>query len=165
MLSKKIETLLNKQINYEFTAAYNYLAMKAWFENANLAGFANWMQHQAVEELQHAMKLFQFVCDRGGQVKLESVDKPAGGYKTPREVFAKATQLEKGNTKSINDLYAAAVADSDYATESHLKWFIDEQVEEEKTTREIEELLDIVGDSRSALLQLNHQLGQRAGSK
>src|SRR5262245_2417323 len=112
MLSKKIETLLNKQINYEFTAAYNYLAMKAWFESANLAGFANWMQHQAVEEIEHAMKLFQFVCDRGGQVRLDSVDKPGGGYKTPREVFAKATQLEKNNTKSINDLYAAAVAES-----------------------------------------------------
>ena len=109
------------------------------------------------------MKLFQFVCDRGGQVRLDSVDKPAGTYKTARDVFARATQLEKSNTKSINDLYAAAVAEQDYATESHLKWFIDEQVEEEKTTREIEELLDIAGDSRSALLQLNHQLGQRVG--
>jgi len=163
MLSKKIETLLNKQINHEFTAAYNYLAMKAWFETANLSGFANWMQHQAAEEVEHAMKLFQFVCDRGGQVRLDSVDKPVINYKTPSEVFARATQLEKSNTKSINDLYAAAVAESDYATESHLKWFIDEQVEEEKTTREIEELLDMAGDSRSALLNLNHQLGQRAG--
>jgi len=161
MLTKKIETLLNKQINHEFTAAYHYLAMKAWFETANLSGFANWMQHQAAEEVEHAMKLFQFVCDRGGQVRLDTVEKPVINYKTPREVFAKATQLERNNTKSINDLYAVAMEEKDYATESHLQWFIDEQVEEEKTTREIEELLDIVGDSRSGLLQLNHQLGQR----
>lgn len=165
MLSKKIETLLNKQINHELTAAYNYLAMQAWFESANLAGFATWMRHQATEELQHGMKLFTFLNDRGGNVKLETVEKPTTGYKTPKEVFARAAELEQTNTRSIHELYAAAIEEKDYATQSCLKWFIDEQVEEEKTTKEISALLEMAGDSKSALLHLNAQFGQRAGAE
>lgn len=162
MLSKKIEAVLNKQINYELSAWYNYLAMQAWFENANLGGFARWMKMQAAEELQHANRIFEFVHDRGGCVELDKVEKPTATYKTPREVFARATELERQNTKAIHGCYALAAEEKDYATQSHLKWFIDEQVEEEKTTREIEALLEMAGDDQSALFMINRQLGERA---
>src|SRR5262245_48804321 len=130
MLSKKIEAILNKQINYELSAWYNYLAMQAWFENANWAGFASWMKMQAGEELEHANRIFEFIHDRGGSVELEAVEKPSATYKTPRAVFTRAAEMERQNTKAIHACYALAIEEKDYATQSHLKWFIDEQVEE-----------------------------------
>ena len=165
MLSKSIESGLNKQINHETNAWYNYLAMSAWFEDANLVGFARWMKVQAAEELEHMQRLFEFLNDRGGKVELEKVDKPAAVFKSPRAVFARATELERQNTKSIHALYAMAIEAKDYATQSHLKWFIDEQVEEEKVTREIEALLEMAGDDQSALFMLNRQLGERASKE
>ncbi len=162
MLSKTIEAGLNKQINYEASAWYNYLAMSAWFEHANWTGFAQWMKVQAGEELEHMHRLFTFVNDRGGKVALEKIEKPSADFKQPREVFTRATEMERQNTKSIHALYAVAIEEKDYATQSHLKWFIDEQVEEEKITREIEGLLDLAGNDQSALLMLNRQLGERA---
>jgi ferritin len=162
MLSEKLHHALNKQIHHEITAAYSYLAMAAWFERRSLNGFASWMLKQRGEELTHAMKLYKFLLDRGGTVELEAVEKPKGDFKTPMDVFVRSLALEKGNTASIDALYALAVQEKDYATQSHLKWFIDEQVEEEKTMNEIEALLKMAGDSHSSLLLLDQKLGQRA---
>ena len=106
MLSKTLEAALNKQIGHEFTAAYNYLAMAAWFEFEDWTGFAQWMYVQREEELTHAMKIFKFVCDRGGLATLPALAKPPGEYKNPHDVFAHAFQMEKATSKCINDLYA-----------------------------------------------------------
>lgn len=162
MLTKTILSALNKQINHEMNAAYNYLAMEAWFHSQNLAGFAQWMKVQRDEELEHARKLFDFVHDRGGEVELGSLAKPNGQFTSPRDVFAHAAKLEQGNTKAIHDLYALAVGEHDYATQSMLQWFIDEQVEEEKSTSEITALLEMAGDNQSALLLLNEKFGKRS---
>jgi len=164
MLDQQVLDALNKQINHEMTAAYNYLAMEAWFEHANLTGFAQWMHQQRLEELDHATKLFQFVNHRGGRVQLDAVAKPNAEFKDPRDVFAKAFALERKNTEAIHELYELATQKKDYATQSMLKWFIDEQVEEEDTTSEIEALLEMAGDDTSALLMLNRQLGERVAA-
>lgn len=164
MLNTRIEQALNKQINHEMNAAYNYLAMAAYFEQMNLNGFSCWMTHQREEELEHAMRLYHFVLDRGGQVDLESVGKPKKDFKSVREVFERSLELEKINTEAIHQLYKLAIELGDYATQSHLQWFIDEQVEEEKIMNEALGLLDLAGEDRSALLALNHQLGQRSKS-
>src|SRR5262249_56013349 len=116
MLSKKIEAALNKQINCELNAWYNYLAMQAWFENANLNGFARWMKMQAGEELQHANRIFEFVHDRGGRVELEKVEKPVVGYKTPRDAFARATEMEPHNTPPITTPYPLPLAETNHTT-------------------------------------------------
>ncbi len=163
MLSKKIEAALNEQINHEMEAFYNYLAMEAWFEDANLSGFARWMKVQSAEELDHMRRVFEYINDRGGKVHLEQVNKPTASFKTPREVFARAAELEQANTKSIHRCYALAVEERDYATQTALQWFINEQVEEEKITKEITALLDRAGDEAGALLILNRQFGDRAG--
>lgn len=164
MLSKKIEAALNKQINHEMTAFYHYLAMESWFERANLTGFARWMHAQGLEELEHCRRVFAYIHDRGGAVELDAIAKPVAKFKNPRDVFAKAAELEHENTRSIHAVYALALDEKDYATQSMLKWFIDEQVEEEKTTHEIEALLAMAGDNQSALLLLNSKFGERAAS-
>lgn len=165
MLTKQIEAALNLQINNEMSAAYNYLNMMAHFEHLNLAGFAKWMGVQRSEELAHAQRLIQYVLDRGGQIDLAAVAKPATDFKNVHDVFARALVMEKENTASIDELYRLANELNDYATLSHLQWFLDEQVEEEKAFDEISSLLELAGDDRSALLMLNEKLGARAAGE
>ena len=161
MLSEKIETALNEQINHEMAAAYIYLAMAGHFERLNLTGFASWMLQQRSEELTHAMRLFKYLLDRGGKLDLAAVEKPQGEFGTIREVFEKALDLEKLNTKAINELYKLAAEERDYTTETELQWFLTEQVEEEKTIDEIISLLDFAEEEKSAVLVLNRQLAER----
>ena len=161
MLSKKIEAALNKQINHELSAAYNYLAMAGHFERQNLAGFSSWMLLQRNEELEHAMKLYQYLLDRGGKLELSAISKPAARFGSIRAVFEKALEQEQVNTKAIHVLYSLATKENDYTTQSQLKWFLDEQVEEEKIMDEVIALLDLAKGEKSALLVLNQQLGDR----
>lgn len=164
MLDPKIESALNRQINAELTAAYEYLAMAAYFEGINLSGFSNWMLKQYQEEQTHAMRLFEYIHARSGRVELEAIGKPPGDFATPKDAFIQALDLEKGNTQAIYELYTLATQIGDYATQSHLKWFLDEQVEEEKLLDEARSLMEIAGDDKSALLMLNEKFGARTGS-
>ena len=161
-LSKKIETALNKQINQEMSAAYAYLAASAWFESENYDGFAKWMGVQRSEELEHAQKFITYLLDRGGRLDLAAVEKPKGAYKKPIEVFNAALKSEENNTRSIHELYKLAIDEADYATQSFLKWFIDEQVEEEKIMHDAIGLLEHADDNPSALLVLNERFGARS---
>ncbi|MBI5396856.1 MAG: ferritin [Verrucomicrobia bacterium] len=164
MLSKKIEKALNKQINHEFHTTYNYLAISAWFASRNLPGFAHWMNIQSAEERTHALKFIGFVVDRGGRVELEAVGKPASDFRSAKDAIAAALKLEQATTALINALFALAVEEKDYATQSALKWFVDEQVEEEKSVGEVLGKLEMAGDSKGTLLMLDHQAAKRGKS-
>ncbi len=161
MINQQIEEALAKQINQEFGAAYNYLAMAAYFDAQSLDGFANWMQVQHDEEVAHGMRLFRYLLDRGGHIALEGIPKPRKDYEGVVEVFECALDQERENTKSINSLYELATNCNDYATKSHLQWFLDEQVEEEKSIEDIIAVLRRAKDDVSALLFLNDKLGAR----
>lgn len=165
MLDKKIEGALNNQINREMSAAYNYLAMTAYFEQLNLTGFAHWTATQRTEELEHADRLFRYLLDRGGIVVLEAIGKPKIDYETVEEVFAAALRQEQTNTHEINVLFELAQQANDYATQSMLKWFLDEQVEEEKVVGESLALVQLAGENKSALLVLNEKFGQRTAQE
>lgn len=160
-LSDTIEAALNKQINQEMAAAYSYLAASSWFEAENFSGFAQWMAIQRQEELEHAQKFITYLLDRGGRVRLEAVNKPKDEFESVKAVFHHALSNEENNTRAIHDLYKLAVEEKDYSTQSFLKWFIDEQVEEEKVMHDAIGMLEHAGDDRSALLVLNQQMGQR----
>ncbi len=162
MLDQKIEAALNKQINHEISAGHSYLAMAAYFETLSLAGFARWMQTQQHEEMDHAMRLFRYVADRGGRVVLDALAKPHSDFSSVLQVFERALALEQLNTKAIHDLFALAVQAKDYPTQSHLKWFIDEQVEEEKIMQDVISRLSIAGEDKAALLILDQEMAQRA---
>lgn len=165
MINTDIEKAINDQINQELSAAYVYLGMSAYFEEENLAGFASWCVVQFEEEQQHAMRLLKYLQDREGRVRLESIDAPRSDYSSPLEVFQSAQAQERANTKSINELYERASALNDHATISHLQWFVDEQVEEEKSVGEIVSLVERAGPDVSAILYLDDKLGARsAGS-
>jgi len=163
MFSKPMHDALNEQINHELYSAYLYLSMAAHFDAANLPGFANWMRVQYREETGHAMKFYGYIYDRGGVVTLKAIAQPPTKFRSPSEVFKQVLEHEKKVTSLIHDLYTLAVKDKDYATQSMLQWFINEQVEEEKNATAIIEMLKMVGDSPVSLLMADRQLGARKG--
>jgi len=162
MLSEKMQAALNAQIKAELDSAYLYLSMAAHFEAVNLGGFAKWMRLQAKEEQGHAMRIFDFVVERGGRVVLEAVDKPQTDFGRPVEVFQQVLEHERKVTGLIHDLYAMAQSEKDYASQVMLHWFIEEQVEEESTAEGIVERLRLAGDAGAAHLLLDRELGARS---
>jgi ferritin len=165
MLSKKLLGGLNAQINLELASAYTYLSMSAWFEAQNLPGMAAWMRKQAGEELGHAMKIFDFVNDRDAAVTLGAVAAPPVTFKGIKEVWARALAHEEKVSASINRLYTQATAEKDYAAAAMLQWFVTEQVEEEKTARQILEEVEKIGEHSTAIYFQDRHLGKRAEKK
>jgi ferritin len=164
-MNERVQKAFNDQINEELFSSYVYLAMSAHFEERNLEGFANWMRHQAEEEVAHAMRLFDHINRRGGQVVLKAIGEPPADIKSPLDAFEKALAHEKHITGCINELYGIATEEKDYPAQMELQWFIDEQVEEEENTGRVVEQLKMVGDNQSALLMLDRELGQREGEE
>jgi ferritin len=162
MLKPEIEAALNQQVNYEQTAAQAYLAMSAYFDAENLPGFAKFMRAQCAEESEHAMRLFDHLCGRGGRVKLGAVGEPTFAFGSAKAAFEAALAMEQANTRAIHDIYKLAQDHGDYATQTMLHWFIDEQVEEEAWCEEAVAHLDMIGDSRGSLLMLDKKFGKLA---
>jgi ferritin len=161
MLNSAIEQAMNNQIQMELKSAYAYLAMASCFEERNLEGFAKWMRLQANEELEHAMKFFDYIHDRGGRVQLQTIESPGELNPSPLGAFELALHHEQRVSASINKIYELAVAESDFASQSFLNWFVDEQVEEEKNAETAVAKLKMAGDDPAALLMLDHEFGKR----
>ena len=164
-LSNKLEKILNDQINLELASAYAYFGMAAYFEHTALTGFGKWMEVQSKEELGHASRFFKYIVERGGRVTLQSISEPKCDYKSPLDAFKTSLSHEQKVSAAICAIYEAAAAEKDFATLSFLKWFLDEQVEEERNVGDVLAKLELVGDNRSALYQIDQQAGRRAEEK
>ncbi len=162
MISKKLEDAINSQINKEFYSAYFYLGMSAYCNSLDLDGFANFFHVQYQEETFHAMKFYNFLLERGGSVVLTKIDTPPADFKSPLDVFVKTLEHEQFVTASINNLLDLAIKENDHATSSFLKWFVDEQVEEEATVTKLVNKLKLVGDNVGGLFIIDNELKARA---
>jgi ferritin len=161
MLSKAMQEAINEQINAELYSAYLYLSMAAYAEAGGLPGFAHWMRLQSQEEVEHALKFYGYVNERGGRVALKAIEQPPLEFEGARHVFEQTLEHERKVTGLIHALYERAVKESDYPTQVLLHWFIKEQVEEESTAEQILSTLEKIGDEGQALVMLDRQLGQR----
>lgn len=161
MLNSAVLDAINKQINAELSASYSYLAMSAWCDSTNFLGCARWFRVQSQEEYAHAMRLFDYVLARGGKVQLTQIVGPRTDYGSLLEVFETAYTQEQTVTAQINSLYEVAFANKSFDTVVQTEWFVNEQVEEEKTVREIVAKLRMVGDDAPSLLDLDEKLGSR----
>ena len=161
MISKKIEQAINDQINAELYSAYLYLSMVAYFESVNLSGFATWMKAQTQEEIMHAMKMYDFVNERGGRVILKAIDTPPSEWDSPLAAFEAAYAHEQLVTGRINDLVNLAIEEKDHATNAFLQWFVNEQVEEEMSADNVAQNLKIANEAPGALFMLDRELVQR----
>jgi ferritin len=160
-MNKKVLDAINEQIKHELFSAYLYLSMSAHFEASGLPGFAKWTRMQAQEETEHAMKFFDYVNERGGNVVLKAIEQPQAEFGTPLSVFEAILKHEQKVTGLINDLYAIALEEKDYASQVMLHWFIEEQVEEESNSQAIVDKLSMAEGNKSALMQMDHLLGAR----
>mgnify|MGYP000313861784 CR=1 FL=1 len=161
MIPKAMQDAMNEQIKNELYSAYLYLSMAAHFESKTLTGFANWLRIQAKEELGHAMKFYDFILERGGEVTLKAIDQPPSSWKSNLEAFEQVLAHEQKVTKNIHDLYEIALQEKDYPSQVMLQWFIEEQVEEEKNATEIIEKLKMIEAHGTAVLMLDHELSKR----
>ena len=161
-LSKDLEKELNRQLNMELAAAYQYQAMAAHFEYIGLDGFAKWMNGHASEEREHAQKFYDYILLRGGKVTLEALDAPKGNFSTILEVFNDAMDHEKAVTASIEGIYALARSLNDFGAENFLNWYVTEQEEEEDLFDTIITKLNLfkVDENTAALYEFDEDLGK-----
>ncbi len=161
MISKKMEGALNGQVNAELYSAYLYLSMESYFKSLNLNGFASWMRVQTQEEVMHAMKIYEFINERGGKVVLKAIEGPPTEWDCPLAVFEAVYVHEQKVTGLINDLVDLAIKEKDHATNSFLQWFVNEQVEEESSADEIVQQLKMMENAPGGMFMLDRELGQR----
>jgi len=160
-MSEKVFKALNEQVGKEIFSAYLYLSMATYFDAIDLPGFAKWMKVQAREELGHAMKIYEYLYERGARVELPAIEKPKSTWKSPLEALEATLEHEKFITKSINSIFELAKKEKDYPTEQFLAWFIKEQVEEEAQTDVIVRKLKKLQDSPMGLYMIDRELGSR----
>ena len=161
MIGERLLNAMNDQIKNELESYYIYQSMAAYFHSNSFDGMAHWMRCQAHEEMTHAMKFFDHILDRGGKVQLQDLKQLKTEWSSPAEAFNDAYAHEQFISGKINDLMAIAREEKDFASEPLLSWFIDEQVEEEASSSKVAEEIAMVGDSKSALLMIDRELGQR----
>ncbi|MFM7242904.1 MAG: ferritin [Planctomycetaceae bacterium] len=161
MISRSMQDLLNAQLNREYASSYAYLGMAAYADSVSLVGFAHWLRVQHREELEHALKFYDYLNAQNGRVTLAAIAPPRAEYSSIAEVFQKVLEHEKSITRSINELYGAAEAEKDYATKTFLSWFVSEQVEEESEAQLMVDKLAMIGDSKGSLLYLDKEAKKR----
>ncbi len=162
MLSDKLNKEFNEQIGMEFYSGYFYLAMAGWFEEHSLNGFASWMRIQSQEELSHAMIMFNFVQEAGGKSDLPSLAKPGSDFESALDIFKRGLDHEEYITSRINNLMDIALEERNHAASSFLKWFVDEQLEEESNFSTIIGKLELIEKGGAGgLFMVDNELSAR----
>ena len=161
MISPKMQKALNDQVNAELYSSYLYLAMAAYFQSLNLQGFVNWMKCQALEELYHAMRIYDFIAERGGRARLSAIALPEGDWKSPSAAFQAVYGHEVKVTGLINGLVDLSIKEKDHATNNFLQWYVSEQVEEESAADAIVQKLKLAGNQGQALFMIDQELATR----
>jgi len=160
-MNPKVEKALNEQIHAEFFSYYLYLSVSAYFSSIHLDGFAHWMRIQAQEESIHAMKLFDYVNERGGKIELLPLDAPTNEWSSPSKAVEAVLNHERAISERINRLVDLATAENDHATTVVLHWYVNEQVEEESTADTLFQQVKMVESSPHGLLMIDRELAGR----
>ena len=160
-VSTALQKAFNRHINAEFYSSYLYLSMSTYCDSIDLPGFAHWMRIQSQEEYDHAMRLLTYLEDRDGRVTLLPIEQPPIEFNSVEDVMRQTLEHEQHVSQLINQLYAVAAESADFASQVMLQWFVNEQVEEEKTARDVIASLDKVAGRSDALLLLDREMGAR----
>jgi ferritin len=160
-MNEKIRKALNNQVNAELYSSYLYLSMASHFKRLSFDGFARWMEVQAIEELTHAMKFFNFINERGGKADLTTIEGPPTSWDSPLSTFEAVYNHEVKVSGLIYDLVNLATEEKDHATVNFLQWFVTEQVEEETTADSLVQKLKLIGSEGGGLYLLDRELALR----
>ena len=161
-VSAALQEAFNRHINAEFYSSYLYLSMSTYCDSIDLPGFAHWMRIQSQEEYDHAMRFLTYIEDRDGRVTLLPIEQPPIEFNSVEDVMRQTLEHEQHVSQLINQLYSVAADSADFASQVMLQWFVNEQVEEEKTARDVIASLDKVAGRSDALLLLDREMAARA---
>ncbi len=161
-MNQKISKLMNQQITYELESAYLYLEFSNFFDSRKLDGYANYYKIQAKEEIDHAMLIYDYLHKANQNVKLMVVRAPDEEYKSIEDILDAGLKAEQNITKSINNIYEETIKCSDFASKIFIKWFIDEQFEEETNAQRMVDDYSLFKDS---LFDLNQKYLERKHTK
>jgi ferritin len=164
MLSKKIETALNKQIELEASSSQYYLAMASWAETQGLSGVATFLFQHSDEERAHMIKLLKFVNERGGHAIVPALKQPDKTFKSLQVIFEQVLSHEIMVSNEINNLVDICLKEKDYTTHNFLQWYVSEQIEEEALARNIMDKLKMIGTDKGGLYFFDRDLGSNAAS-
>jgi ferritin len=165
MITKNVEKALNGQIKKEEHSSRIYLAMASWAERAGYPGAADWLYAQTEEERLHMLKLVHYLNDRGGKAEIAALESPQAVFKSLPDIFQHVLKHEEFISESINELYAVSVKEKDFTTANYLQWYINEQIEEESTVRNILDQLSLAGTEKGGLFMMDKELSVRATAK
>jgi ferritin len=160
-LSETLENAFNSQITLEFQASLVYRQLAIELEIMDLPGMAAWLRHQADEEIVHANKLIDHVADRDNHPRIGATSAPSPTVGSVLDAFESALAHEQKVSAAIRDLYRLAESEGDLDSRPLLNWFLEEQVEEEATVKEIVGRLRMIDDDGPGLLRLDEELGAR----
>ena len=161
MLSKKVVTLINSQVNLEWYSAYFYLDIHGYYMDKNLDGFGNWFYIQTQEERDHAMLFMKYLMNNGERPSLKDIKASKKTFADFREPAEAAFQHEQTITAAINNIYAAAYEVKDFRTMQFLDWFVREQGEEEKNSTDLIRKMELFGNESKSLYMLDQELAGR----
>ena len=160
MLSKKIESALNKQVTVEAESSQVYLAMASWAENLGFEGVSQFMYAHSDEEREHMLKLIKFINERGGHAKVSQLAAPPTEFGSFKDMFQNLFDHEVMVSRSINDLVDVSLQEKDYATHNFLQWYVSEQIEEEALARNILDKINLIGDDKSGFYLFDNDIKQ-----
>ncbi len=166
MLSKTIQEALNKQVQMESESSQAYLAMASWCDiQAGLEGVAAFFYKQSDEERTHMLKLIRFINERGGSAAIPALEKPQAGFPSVHKLFEVFLSHELKVSNSINELVHLTLSEKDYATHNFLQWYVNEQMEEERVARTLNDKLEMIGDDRSGLYLFDRDIMNYRGAE
>ena len=166
MLSKSMQEALNKQVQMEAESSQAYLAMASWAEiQPGLQGVTDFFYKQSDEERIHMLKLIRFINERAGFAMVPALEQPMVTFQSLRRMFEEFLKHELKVSDSINDLVHLALTEKDYATHNFLQWYVNEQIEEERTARTLNDKLEMIGDDKSGLYLFDRDIMNYRGNK
>jgi ferritin len=165
MLNKKVEEILNIQVQKEGYSSQLYLAMASWAEVNGYEGVSQWLYAQADEERMHMLKLISYVNERGGHAIVSAMDQPPVQQKNLTELFDAVLAHEQFISNSINEIVAICIEEKDYTTHNWIQWFVTEQIEEEASVSAIIDKLKLIGDNNLYLFDRDIMSMRGAGEE
>ena len=158
MISKQMESALNKQIELEGYASFLYLSMASWCEQEGLEGSAKFMHRQSDEERDHMLRIFNYINEVDGHAITPAIKQPPLKFESVRSLFSQVYDHEKKVTAAINSLVDMCYAENDYSTLNFLQWYIEEQREEEALMRTIIDKIKLIGDGPQSLFYIDKEV-------
>jgi len=158
MLNKKVEKVLNKQIELELFSSQLYLAMASWSEKNGYNGSANFLYAHSDEEREHMLKLFHFVNDRNGYAIVPQIKQPSSEYDSIQSVYEEIYEHEKMISSEINNLVGVCYEEKDFTTANFLQWYVQEQIEEESLFSTILDKLNLLGGDKARLYMFDNEM-------